>query len=85
MPVVRFSWDALAGEHPSRGRPAGPVEKAGRAWSMTATEADVSAGRAGADGIGTDALHRDGGSNGLGVGFVENAPYRQEATGRMAG
>jgi hypothetical protein len=58
------------GEHPSRDRPAGPVGQSGACLVDDGSRSRrLPAGRAGADGVRTDALHRDGGSNGLGVGL----------------
>jgi hypothetical protein len=86
MPVVRFPWDAQLVSIRGEAAPRARWDKAGRAWSMTAAEADVflqavQARMALARMHCTVTVDRTVWV----LGFVENAPYRQEATGRIAG
>jgi hypothetical protein len=85
MPVVRFPWDAQLVSIRREAVPRARWDKAGRAWLITAAEADVflqavRARMAFARMHCTVTVDRTVWV----LGFVENAPYRQEATGRMA-
>jgi hypothetical protein len=86
MPVVRFPWDAqlvtVRRDAVARAR----WDKAGRAWSMTAAEADVflqavQARMAFARMHCTVTVDQTVWV----LGFVKNAPSRREAMGRMTG
>ena len=86
MPVVRFPWDAQLVGIRREAVPRARWDKAARAWSMTAAEADVflqavQTRMAFARMHCTVTVDRTVWV----LGFVANAPYRQEATGRMTG
>ena len=86
MPVVRFPWDAQLMSIRREAVPRARWDKAGRAWSMTAAEADVflqavQARMALARMHCTVTVDRTVWV----LGFVENAPYRQEVAARTTG
>jgi hypothetical protein len=86
MPVVRFPWDAQLLSIRRDAVPRARWDKAARAWSMTVAEADVflltvQARMVSARMHCTVTVNRTVWM----LGFLQNAPYRQEATGRMTG
>jgi hypothetical protein len=86
MPVVRFPWDAQMVSIRRAAVPTARWDKAMRAWLMTAAEADaflqaVQARMTSARMQCTVTVDQTVWV----LGFVQGAPYRQAANGRMAG